>query len=61
MSFSEIGLLTAVIVIPAGNAPDVTVQVAGAQLLLVATTAEYGVLTVPLGNVVVVIVILARR
>ena len=48
-------------VIPAGNAPEITVQVAGAQPLVVATTAEYGVLTVPLGNVVVVIVIFARR
>jgi hypothetical protein len=60
-SFREIGLLTGVIVIPAGNDPDMTVQVAGAQPLEVATVAEYAVLTVPLGNVVVVIVIFAHK
>ena len=58
---SEIGLLEAVIVTPAGSFPEVMVQVAGAQPPVVVMTAEYEVFTVPFGTVVVVIDTLARR
>ena len=46
---------------PEGSVPDVMAQVAGEQPPVVAIVPEYDEFTVPLGNEVVVIEILARK